>query len=229
MAMKPTNFLDDIPFAINPLFEPIPKPDLNVKDYDLTRVSRLLQSPQFDLSYERNLLKIDDRVTANSTVNRQINEVKSNNPKIQAQTQPPQRNNTQPLTIPAVSNTLSSKSFSSTSNFFAANPFYGTPLIPTKTTSEQSPNLSVTQNTQLKSNSLTGSNKNDLCKLGDLLCESTLDPFNDCELKTLNDIEELKKILENNLNGSFNNLATTQSSLYQNNHVKPDVKFNIEK
>lgn len=179
-------------------------------------------------------MNIDEKVSANSTVNNHSNEAAPiTKPQIEIQTQPQQQDSiqaTRPLPIPVAANALSSNRFSSTPNFFASNPFYGTPLIPTKTITDQSSTLNVPQNAQLKSSSYTGSNNPDLVKLGDLLCESTLDPFNDCELKTLNDIEELKKILENNSNGTINNLASTQSSLYQHtNHMKPDVKFNIEK
>lgn len=47
------------------------------------------------------------------------------------------------------------------------------------------------KNTQDNNNNNT--NKNTNSNLKDLLFDSSLDPFNDLELKTINDLEELKK------------------------------------
>ena len=125
------------------------------------------------------------------------------------------------------SETLSSK-FNSLPNFFASNsPYFNTPLIPIKSSdSNQATNQRSNCNQATNNITTTSTNNHELMKLSDLLLnESTLDPFNDCELKTLNDMEELKKILDNNNTASMTQHQNSATQPFFQ-HLQNDVKFN---
>ncbi|CAF1004733.1 unnamed protein product [Brachionus calyciflorus] len=183
------SYLDDIPFAINPVFVlDTSKCKLNNIDYNLEKANSILEC-KYDFEVENKVLSVQKPKKFKSKF------LLSHRKKsFSFHQNPPPETETTELSTHDEAQNLSSSLPNSSANLtqFTYSNVLLEPVKQYNSTQQTKSSLEPNQSNNDKNNNFK-----------DLLFDQTLDPFNDLELKTINDLEELKKILNEHEKSKF--------------------------